>query len=174
MPAFFELVVVDEVGIRALCPALRRWTNLVGKDAHGDRDRDALDAQICELVSSATTNTAVRRPSAVADAMPCSRSGTPVPAAMNIVVNTTPSPMLPDYDYQDQLRALLERLAEKGKREDTRFRVWDQSVKRPQGCRSLIALWPEVIDSAIKLDGTMRRRPTAFEGTPATPGARPS
>jgi hypothetical protein len=31
---------------------------------------------------------------AMSDATPCSPSATPVPAAMNIVVNTTPSPML--------------------------------------------------------------------------------
>ena len=41
--------------------------------------------------SAAPTPVAV---DAMAEATPCSRSGTPVAAAMNIAVNTTPSAML--------------------------------------------------------------------------------
>src|SRR4051812_35843844 len=50
VPAFVELVVVNEFGIRALCPTLGCRTDLVWKDAHGDRDGDAFDAQVRELV----------------------------------------------------------------------------------------------------------------------------
>src|SRR4051812_4552547 len=50
VPAFGELVVVNELGIRALCPAPRDWTDLVGKDAHGDGDGDAFHTQVRELV----------------------------------------------------------------------------------------------------------------------------
>src|SRR5205823_13264790 len=47
MPALFELVVIDEFGIRPLCPAPRGWIELVRKDAHGNGDggADALDSE---------------------------------------------------------------------------------------------------------------------------------
>src|SRR4051812_18944160 len=47
MPAFLDLVVVDQLGIRTLCPAPRRWIQLVRKDAYGDRNghADALDSE---------------------------------------------------------------------------------------------------------------------------------
>jgi hypothetical protein len=61
VPALFELVVVDEFGIRALCPTLRRWTDLVGKDAHGNRDGDGLDAQIRKLILPVKTRPGKRR-----------------------------------------------------------------------------------------------------------------
>ena len=41
MAALGEPVVVDELGIRLLRPALRRLVDLVGEGAHGDRDLDA-------------------------------------------------------------------------------------------------------------------------------------
>ena len=43
--AFLHLVVMNQFGIRPLCPTLRRWTDLVGEDAHGNRDGDAFDAR---------------------------------------------------------------------------------------------------------------------------------
>jgi hypothetical protein len=56
VPTSFDLVVVDQFGIRALRPTLRRWTDLVWKDADGNRNRDALDAQIRELVLPVETS----------------------------------------------------------------------------------------------------------------------
>ena len=50
MAAFVELVVVDELGIRPLRPAPRGLIELVGKDAHGNRDGDVLGAKKRELV----------------------------------------------------------------------------------------------------------------------------
>jgi hypothetical protein len=41
VPAFVELVVMDEFGIRPLRPTPRGWIEFVGKDAHGNRDGDA-------------------------------------------------------------------------------------------------------------------------------------
>ena len=41
MAALVEPVVMDEVGIGALCPALRRRIYLVREDADGDRQLDA-------------------------------------------------------------------------------------------------------------------------------------
>ena len=41
MAAFVELVVMDEFGIRPLCPAPRGWIEFVREDAHGNRDGDA-------------------------------------------------------------------------------------------------------------------------------------
>src|SRR5207248_4857085 len=39
--ALWDAVVVDELGIRLLSPALRRLVDLFGESAHGDRDLDA-------------------------------------------------------------------------------------------------------------------------------------
>src|SRR5258707_13748241 len=46
MPAFLNLVVVDQFGKRPLCPAPRGWIELVRKDAHGNRDGDAFGIEI--------------------------------------------------------------------------------------------------------------------------------
>ena len=40
VPAFVDLVVVDELVIRPLCPTPRRLIVLAGKDAHGSRNGD--------------------------------------------------------------------------------------------------------------------------------------
>ncbi len=45
MPAFVELVVMDQFGIRPFRPASRGRIEFVGKDAHGGRDNDASDAE---------------------------------------------------------------------------------------------------------------------------------
>src|SRR5215470_10985764 len=45
-----DLVVVDELGECPLRPTTRGRIELVRKDAHGDRDGDALDAEIRKLV----------------------------------------------------------------------------------------------------------------------------
>ena len=50
MAALVEPVVVDEVGVRLLRPTLGSLVELVGEDAHGDRDLHALDAEERELV----------------------------------------------------------------------------------------------------------------------------
>jgi len=50
VPAFVELVVMDEFGIRALCPAPRSFIELVGKDAHGNRDGDVLWVEEAEPI----------------------------------------------------------------------------------------------------------------------------
>src|SRR5215204_6346871 len=50
MPAFVELVVMDEFGIGLLCPTPRHLIELVRKDAHRYRDGDALRGEEVELV----------------------------------------------------------------------------------------------------------------------------
>ena len=45
MPAFVELVVMDEFGIRPLCPTPRGLIELVRKDAHGYRDGDVFHVE---------------------------------------------------------------------------------------------------------------------------------
>jgi hypothetical protein len=40
------------------------------------------------------------------------------PDGVNVVLAKVISARVPDFDYQDQLKALLERLAEKGMRDD--------------------------------------------------------
>src|ERR1700680_2382710 len=46
VPAFWEPVVVNEFGIRPLCPAPRGWIEFVREDAHGNRDGDAFRIEI--------------------------------------------------------------------------------------------------------------------------------
>ena len=46
VPAFVELVVVDQFGIRPLRPAPRGWIEFVREDAHGNRDGDAFGIEI--------------------------------------------------------------------------------------------------------------------------------
>src|SRR5580658_7384918 len=43
--AFLHLVVVNQFGIRPLCPAPRRRIEFVRKDAHGRWDHDPLDGE---------------------------------------------------------------------------------------------------------------------------------
>src|SRR4051812_6600956 len=50
VPALVELVVMDQVGIRLLCPTPRHLIELVREDAHGYRDRYALRVEEAELV----------------------------------------------------------------------------------------------------------------------------
>src|SRR3954467_7017146 len=45
VPALVELVVMDEFGIRPLCPAPRGRIDFVGEGTHGDRDRDTPDVE---------------------------------------------------------------------------------------------------------------------------------
>jgi hypothetical protein len=44
--AFLHLVVMDQFGIRLLCPAPRGWIEFVREDAHGNRDGDAFGIEI--------------------------------------------------------------------------------------------------------------------------------
>ena len=46
MPAFLNPVVVDQFGIRPLCPGPRGWIEFVREDAHGNRDGDAFGIEI--------------------------------------------------------------------------------------------------------------------------------
>ena len=46
---FVELVVVDQFGIRPLCPTARAQIDLVRKGAYGNRDGDAFDIEIPEF-----------------------------------------------------------------------------------------------------------------------------
>jgi hypothetical protein len=39
VPAFIDLVVVDQVGIRPFCPTPGGWIEFVREDAYGNRDR---------------------------------------------------------------------------------------------------------------------------------------
>src|SRR4051812_796986 len=50
VPALFELVVVDEVGVRLLGPAPRRVDDVVGEDAHGNWNGDVPDGGPAGLV----------------------------------------------------------------------------------------------------------------------------
>ena len=66
VPAFVELVVVDELRIRLLCPAPRGWIEFVREDAHGNRDGDALDSEERRLlvlpIETAARKRRVRQP----------------------------------------------------------------------------------------------------------------
>ena len=46
MPAFVDPVVMNELGIRPLCPTPRGWIEFVREDAHGNRDGDAFRIEI--------------------------------------------------------------------------------------------------------------------------------
>ena len=50
MPAFVELVVMDEFRIRPLGPNPRALKELIRKGAHGNRDGDAFGTEIRELI----------------------------------------------------------------------------------------------------------------------------
>jgi hypothetical protein len=52
VPALVELVVVDELRIRTLCPTARGWIELVGKDAHGNGNADVFRARRASEKSS--------------------------------------------------------------------------------------------------------------------------
>jgi hypothetical protein len=56
VPAFIQLVEVDEVGIRLLRPTPRHLIELVRKDAHGNRDGDALRVEEGQLVFPVETS----------------------------------------------------------------------------------------------------------------------
>ena len=65
MPAFVELVVVYEFGIRLLRPASRHSIDLVREEADGNRDRDIFDVEVAALVFPVETsrrNARVRQP----------------------------------------------------------------------------------------------------------------
>jgi hypothetical protein len=59
--ALVELVVRDDFEIRPLCPTLRGWIKLVRKDAHSNRDGDAFDIEIRELILPIKTGRRKRR-----------------------------------------------------------------------------------------------------------------
>ena len=56
-----EPVVMDQFGIRLLCPALRGGIDLIGKDAHGSRDRDAFRGEKGKLAFPIQTSRRDRR-----------------------------------------------------------------------------------------------------------------
>src|SRR5215469_13932638 len=56
MPALVELVVVDEIGVRLLCPTPRGLILLVRKHAHRNGDGDALCGEEGELVLRVDTS----------------------------------------------------------------------------------------------------------------------
>src|SRR5215204_5835875 len=53
VPALVELVVMDELWIRPLRPTPRRMVDLVRKDAHRNRDRDAPPRLLCSSTRTA-------------------------------------------------------------------------------------------------------------------------
>src|SRR4030095_3106413 len=61
VPAFIELVVVNQFGVRALCPTARAQIDLIRKGTHGNRDRNALDVEIPEFVFPVETRSGNRR-----------------------------------------------------------------------------------------------------------------
>src|SRR5262245_17818225 len=65
MPAFVELVVVDQVGVRALRPRARAEIDLVREAAHSNRDGHPFRGKVRELVFPVETrsrNCRVRQP----------------------------------------------------------------------------------------------------------------
>jgi hypothetical protein len=44
--SLWQPVVMDQFGIRLLCPALRGWIKFVREDAHGYRDGNAFGIEI--------------------------------------------------------------------------------------------------------------------------------
>src|SRR6202023_347197 len=65
VPAFVELIVVDQFWIRPLRPTARAQIDLVRKGAYGNRDGNAFDTEIREFafpVESGTGNRRVRQP----------------------------------------------------------------------------------------------------------------
>src|SRR5918992_1967389 len=65
VPAFLELVVMDELGIRPLCPTAWRCIDLIGENAHGYRDGYVLEVEKWQLVFPIETcrrNPRVRQP----------------------------------------------------------------------------------------------------------------
>ena len=67
MPAFVELVVMDELGKRPLRPTARGRIEFVGKNAHSNGDADAFDIEIPELapnlpIETGTGKRRVRQP----------------------------------------------------------------------------------------------------------------
>jgi len=54
--ALADFVEVDEVGVGLLGPTPRRLIELSREDAHGSRNRDALDVEEAELVLSVETS----------------------------------------------------------------------------------------------------------------------
>ena len=61
MPAFVEPVVMDEFGIRPLCPTSRDVIKLVKEDAHGNEDRDVFDVKKGQFVFPIETSRRNRR-----------------------------------------------------------------------------------------------------------------
>src|SRR6185295_9757448 len=61
VPAPVELVVVDELGIRPLCPAPRSWADVIRENAHGNGDGDAFRGKEGLLVFPVQTRGGDRR-----------------------------------------------------------------------------------------------------------------
>jgi hypothetical protein len=59
--AFVGLVIIDEIGIRPLCPTPWGLNDLVGKGAHRDRDGDVLRCEEGKLVLPINTRRRDRR-----------------------------------------------------------------------------------------------------------------
>src|ERR1019366_8185274 len=58
---FVELVVMDQFGIRPLCPTARGWIEFVREDAHGNRDGDAFGIEIPEFAPILPIETSARK-----------------------------------------------------------------------------------------------------------------
>ena len=98
MPAFVELVVVDEFGIRAFRPARRSLVQLFREDAHGNRDGDAFDSEErnlaleCLPIEASPGNRGVRQPGkrdVVEDIISCQAFGLPAPWTVGLVSGST-------------------------------------------------------------------------------------
>ena len=59
--ALVELVVMDELGIRTLCPTPRGGVDLIWKDADGNRDGDVLRGEKGKLIFPIQTSRRDRR-----------------------------------------------------------------------------------------------------------------
>jgi hypothetical protein len=83
----------------AAMPAATTSTAVLRPSAVAVRSASPVSPSVPEVATRTRTARPTAAPTEVLvearpEAMPCSRSATPVPAAMNIVVKTTPSPML--------------------------------------------------------------------------------
>ena len=102
MAAFVELVVMDEFGIRPLCPTPWSWIEFVRENAHGNRDGDAFGIEIPEFapilpIETRARKRRVRQPGdrdVVEDVVPREALGLSVEDAHDQVVTVFPSPRL--------------------------------------------------------------------------------
>jgi len=61
MSTFAELVVMDQFGVRPLCPASWGWKDFFGENAHGNRDGDAFGIDMPKFAPILPLETGARK-----------------------------------------------------------------------------------------------------------------